>query len=175
MNILNRNLCLKATHMDTGKKINFRSTGVDKTLEVGRRLGRLLIAGDVIALIGELGAGKTTFVKGIAEGVGIKNLHIVKSPTFSLVNIYEGRVPVYHFDAYRLEDTYEMLAIGSDEMIFGKGISIIEWADKVFRCLPEKYMKVTFSIVSENERSIEFGSIGDRYDKTIDCLNCAYK
>ena len=109
----------------------FKTAGMEETMRFGKKLGMLLSPGDVVALVGELGAGKTTLVKGIVQGLGVTDRRAVKSPTFSLVHTYEGRMPVYHFDAYRLEDTQEMLDIGSDEMISGDGVAIVEWADKV--------------------------------------------
>ena len=150
------------------KKITFKSVSVGETITFGERLGRLLAPGDVIALVGELGAGKTTMVKGIVQGLGVTDRRAVKSPTFALVHRYEGRIPVYHFDAYRLENAQEMLDIGSDEMIYGDGVSIIEWADNVPECLPEEYLKVTLTAVSENERTIEVCGYGDRYNKIIE-------
>ncbi|TVL99894.1 MAG: tRNA (adenosine(37)-N6)-threonylcarbamoyltransferase complex ATPase subunit type 1 TsaE [Candidatus Brocadia sp. WS118] len=148
-------------------KLTFKSAGVDETTRFGAKLGMLLSQGDVIALIGELGAGKTTLVKGIVRGLGVTDRRVVKSPTFSLVHKYKGRIPVYHFDAYRLEDGEEMLDIGSDEMIYGDGVALVEWADKVSGCLPEEYLKITLRAVSENERSIEICGYGKRYDKIM--------
>ena len=127
----------------------------------------LLSPGDVVALVGELGAGKTTLVKGIVQGLGVTDRRAVKSPTFSLVHTYEGRMPVYHFDAYRLEDTQEMLDIGSDEMISGDGVAIVEWADKVSGCLPKEYLQITLTAVSAHERKIELRIYGYRYDEII--------
>lgn len=153
-----------------GKKLTFKSTSVDETIGFGRKLGMLLSPGDTIALVGELGAGKTTLVKGIVQGLGVTDRRVVKSPTFALVHKYEGRIPIYHFDAYRLEDAQEMLDIGSDEMIHGNGVAIVEWADKVPGCLPDEYLKITLTAISENERNIEIRSYGSRYDKIINNL-----
>ncbi|MGQ3684774.1 MAG: tRNA (adenosine(37)-N6)-threonylcarbamoyltransferase complex ATPase subunit type 1 TsaE [Candidatus Loosdrechtia sp.] len=144
-------------------KFTFKSKNADETIKFGERLGRLLAPGDVIAFIGDLGAGKTTLIKGIVLGLGVDNRRAVKSPTFSLVNIYKGRLPVYHFDAYRLESIQEMIDIGSDEMIFGKGVSLIEWADKVYSSLPKEYIKITLTAISENKRNIEVCGFGDYY------------
>ena len=152
------------------KKITFKSVSVGETITFGERLGRLLAPGDVIALVGELGAGKTTMVKGIVQGLGVTDRRAVKSPTFALVHRYEGRIPVYHFDAYRLENAQEMLDIGSDEMIYGKGVSIIEWADRVLGCLPEEYLMITLTSISKNERCIEVQSCGKCYADVIKTL-----
>ena len=154
-------------------KLTLKSTNTDETIKLGEKLGRLLAPGHVIALVGELGAGKTTLAKGIVRGLGIEDSRAVKSPTFSLLNVYEGRIPIYHFDAYRLVDTQEMLSIGSDEIIYGNGVSIIEWADKVIGCLPKEYLKITLTSVSKNERIIEIRSYGERYDEIVSNLATA--
>lgn len=151
-------------------KLIFKTSSADETIKFGEKLGRLLAAGHVIALVGELGAGKTTMVKGIVHGLDVTDRRAVKSPTFSLIHKYEGRIPIFHFDAYRLEGVQDMLDIGSDEIIFGNGVSIIEWADRVSECLPGKYLKITLIAVSENERKIELCSYGRCYDEIIDKL-----
>lgn len=152
------------------KGLVLKSGSVDETIRLGIKLGMLMSPGDVIALIGELGAGKTTLVKGIVQGLGVKDMRTVKSPTFSLVHTYRGRIPVYHFDAYRLKDSQEMLDIGSDEMIYGNGVALVEWADNVSGCLPQEYLKITLSAISQNERNIEIKGYGYRYDKIMDGL-----
>jgi tRNA threonylcarbamoyladenosine biosynthesis protein TsaE len=149
------------------KELIFKTAGMEETMRFGKKLGMLLSPGDVVALVGELGAGKTTLVKGIVQGLGVTDRRAVKSPTFSLVHTYEGRMPVYHFDAYRLEDTQEMLDIGSDEMISGDGVAIVEWADKVSGCLPKEYLQITLTAVSAHERKIELRIYGYRYDEII--------
>jgi tRNA threonylcarbamoyladenosine biosynthesis protein TsaE len=155
-------------------KLTFESTHADETIKFGERLGRLLAPGDVIALIGELGAGKTTLVKGIVLGLGVEDRRIVRSPTFSLINIYKGRVPIYHFDAYRLESVQELIDIGSDEIIFGKGVSLIEWADKVYGSLPKEYIKITLTAISEDKRNIEIYGFGDHYCEVLDKIRILY-
>ncbi len=117
-----------------------------------------------------MGAGKTTLVKGIARGLGVADKRAVKSPTFSLIHRYEGRIPIHHFDVYRLKGAQEMFDIGSDEVIYGAGVAIIEWADKVPECLPEKYLEITLSLVSNHERTIQLRSYGEHYDKMIDTI-----
>ena len=153
------------------RKFIFKSTGAHETIALGIKLGELLLPGHVVALVGELGAGKTTLVKGIVQGLGVKDRRSVKSPTFSLVHRYEGRIPVYHFDAYRLKGDYEMFAMGSDEMIYGDGVSLIEWADRVSGCLPMEYLKITLTHVSDNERYIELQGYGEHYTKIIEMLH----
>lgn len=152
-------------------KLTFKTDGVDETMKFGERLGMLLLPGDVLALIGELGAGKTALAKGIVRGLGVTDMRAVKSPTFALVHKYEGRIPIYHFDAYRLKGGEEMLHIGSDEMIYGNGVALVEWADNVSGCLPQEYLKITLTAVSENERTIEICGYGNRYDEIINNLS----
>lgn len=153
--------------MVKAERVRFKSVSAEETVRFGEILGKLLTPGDVITLVGELGAGKTTLVKGIVRGLGVTDGRSVKSPTFALVHRYEGRIPIYHFDAYRLEGAHEMLDIGSDEMIYGNGISIIEWADKVPECLPEEYLEITLLSVSESERTLEICCHGKRYNEII--------
>ena len=155
------------------RKFIFKSRGVHETIAFGVTLGELLSPGHVVALVGELGAGKTTLVKGIAQGLGVNDRRAVKSPTFSLVHRYEGRIPVYHFDAYRLEGEREMFALGSEEMVYGDGVSLIEWADKVYGCLPQEYLKITLTLVSDNERHVELQGYGERYTKIIEMMHLA--
>jgi len=157
------------------KEFIFKSTGAEQTMGLGNLLGTLLEPGEVIALVGELGAGKTTLVKGIAQGLGVADKRVVKSPTFSLIHRYEGRIPIYHFDAYRLKDTREMFDIGCDEVIYGTGVTIIEWADKVLPCLPERYMQITFTIVSNNERSLKIKHLGRHYHKLLQSIKINHK
>ena len=153
------------------RKFIFKSRSACETIALGVKLGELLSPGHVVALVGELGAGKTTIVKGIVQGLGVMDRRSVKSPTFSLVHRYEGRIPIYHFDAYRLEGDYEMIAIGSDEMIYGDGVSLIEWADRVSGCLPREYLKITLTHVSDSERYIELQGYGERSTRIIEMMH----
>ena len=113
----------------------------EETRELGRKIGERANPGDVYTLTGELGAGKTTFTQGIAEGLGIAEP--VCSPTFTIVQIYEeGRLPFYHFDVYRIEDPEEMEEIGYEEYFYGKGLCLIEWANLIEEILPEDCREV---------------------------------
>jgi len=123
-------------------------------MAVGKRLGSLLSPGDVIFLTGELGAGKTCFVKGIADGLGIKGSSIT-SPTFIIVNEYTGKIPLYHIDLYRIGVAGEFHSAGLEEYIYGQGVAAIEWADKAPELLDECRITVSFSYAGEFEREIE--------------------
>ncbi len=121
-----------------------------ETFASGLRLGERAKSGQVFALIGDLGVGKTAFTKGLAAGLGIEEP--VSSPTFTIVQIYEGgRLPFYHFDVYRIGDAEEMEEIGYEDYIYGDGVSLIEWADLISDILPEHYTKITI------EKNLEQG------------------
>src|SRR5438309_12001365 len=107
---------------------------LDATLAFGRRLAELLFSGAVVALVGPLGAGKTHLVRAVAEGLGIADSRVVNSPTFVLIQEYVARLPVYHFDAYRLRAPAEFSDLGVHEYFEGDGVSLVEWADRVEAC-----------------------------------------
>lgn len=138
------------------------SESVERTIEIGRRLGALLEPGDVVALVGQLGAGKTCLTRGVAEGIGA-DPDIVTSPTFVLINEYEGAIPLYHFDAYRLSCPADMQALGSDEYFAGNGACLVEWADRVEECLPDDYLRVTILIDGPTSRRIRLDARGARH------------
>lgn len=126
-------------------------------------IGSLLRAGDVVALIGQLGAGKTYLTKGIAEGQGVKDRKEVTSPSFVLVKQYMGKMLIYHFDAYRVKSPDEMYDIDCVGFFWGNGISIVEWADKVMECLPDDFIKITIETVGQTSRDIHVSYKGERY------------
>ena len=124
----------------------FESLEEQNTLELGKRIALSAKPGDVYALDGDLGVGKTVFTKGFAQGIGIRRP--VSSPTFTILQVYEeGRIPLYHFDVYRIGDPEEMEEIGFDEYLFGQGVCLIEWAERVRELLPEN----TVSVVIEKD------------------------
>jgi len=145
------------------------SNSVERTQAIGRALGRLLEPGDVIALIGQLGAGKTCFTRGIAEGVGA-DPDIVTSPTFVLINEYQGFIPLYHFDAYRLRSVHDMYALGCEEYFDGNGACLVEWADRVEECLPQEHLRVVLEVIGRDERRITFDPRGARYRELVEKL-----
>lgn len=133
----------------------FISHSAAETESFAAELGRRLTAGSVIGLSGELGAGKTQFVKGLARGLGATDR--VHSPTFALVNIYSsGRLDLYHLDLYRLETPQQILSAGLDEYFEPEGISVVEWVERWPGPKPEKYHSVRIEVIGENERRIEY-------------------
>ncbi len=135
----------------------FISNSAAETEEAGASVARELNPGDVLAITGELGAGKTQFVKGVARGLG--SAAAVTSPTFTLVHEYSGgRLPLYHFDLYRLENAQALRAIGFDEYVFGNGVSVIEWADKFPAVIPPRSRWIRLQIASGKVRHLHFAS-----------------
>ena len=128
------------------------TTSPEDTEAVGRRLAGDLVAGDVIALTGELGAGKTCFTQGVARGLGVRGRAV--SPTFVLVNEYRGRLAVHHVDAYRTESLTELLDLGLEELFEGDGVTIVEWADKLTPLLPARTLHVHIDGVGDEPRRI---------------------
>ncbi len=123
-----------------------------ETLKLGEIIGKSLIPGSIIALVGDLGAGKTVLVKGIAKGLGV--VEEPNSPTYVIMNSYEGRIPLYHFDLYRISSEDELFGIGYDEFFFGDGVTAVEWADRVQGIFPEDTIKIEITIPeSESEDS----------------------
>jgi len=135
---------------------------------LGQHLGEILEPGMTVALIGPLGAGKTIFVKGLARGLGVKP--IVTSPTFVLINEYQGRLLFYHIDAYRLKSAQELLALGADEIFYGHSVAAVEWADHIEEALPREYLSVKFTILGKNNRSILMTPRASRFGSLLQDL-----
>jgi tRNA threonylcarbamoyladenosine biosynthesis protein TsaE len=133
----------------------------------GRQLGEHLFPGAVIALVGQLGAGKTHLTRAIAEGLGVKNPAMVNSPTFVLIQEYPARLPIFHFDAYRLTGPKEFAELGVDEYFRGEGVCLVEWADKVQVTLPTDHLRIEIEIVDENRRRFEMLATGERYESLL--------
>src|SRR5262245_15346043 len=140
------------------------------TESFGRRLGRLLFPNAVVALIGPLGAGKTQLSRAIAEGLGIANPAAVTSPTFTLIHEYPARLPIYHFDAYRLNGPNEFLDLGVTEYFEAGGVCLIEWADKVESALPAERLTIRIEVVDENRRRMEVTGVGERFANLASAL-----
>ena len=147
--------------------MQFAVSDPDATAALGKSLGPLLFPGAVVALIGPLGAGKTTFVRAVAEGMGVKNLAAVNSPTFTLIHEYPARLPIYHFDAYRLVTAEQFEGLGIEEYFAGDGVCLIEWADKFLELLPDERLEIRIQRVSETMRMWEVMSLGQRYGELV--------
>ena len=138
------------------KKTVYESFRPEDTFALGQRLGRECKPGQVYTLIGDLGVGKTVFTQGVADGLGITEP--VNSPTFTIVQVYEeGRLPFYHFDVYRIGDPEEMEEIGYEDMFYGEGICLIEWAHLIEELLPEHYISI--SIEKDLEKGFDYRKI----------------
>ncbi len=142
------------------------TSGPEQTEHLGEALGSLLEPGDLICLYGDLGSGKTHFSFGIAMGLEVRERYIT-SPTFTLVNIYQGRMPFYHIDLYRLKGPSELENVGLDEYVDSDGATVIEWAERADDELPEERLSVYFSHVNERSREIGFLAEGERYGKLL--------
>jgi tRNA threonylcarbamoyladenosine biosynthesis protein TsaE len=133
----------------------------------GRGLGALLFPGAVVALVGQLGAGKTHLTRAVAEGLGVRNPAAVNSPTFVLIQEYPARLPIYHFDAYRLGGAREFRELGTDEYFHGDGVCLVEWADNVEAALPAEHLRVVIHVVDQNRRRFEVTATGGRYERML--------
>lgn len=123
-----------------------------ETQRLGRELARQLRPGDLVCLSGGLGAGKTCLIQGIARGLQVKDY--VNSPTFKIINEYKGKIPVYHFDLYRLDGLTDLHSFGYEEYFYSQGVSLVEWAEKITPFLPKQYLKIELISVGENTRKI---------------------
>jgi len=130
------------------------SRSQEETFFIGKIIGEHLTKGDILALSGELGTGKTCFTQGVARGIGVPEGFPVTSPSFTLMNEYQGRIHLYHFDLYRLQGAQDMDDLGYEEYLFGEGVSIIEWADKMRDVLSEEALSIAFKYLDENMREI---------------------
>lgn len=137
------------------------SHSVTETESLGERLGGCLRAGDVLALTGDLGAGKTTLVRGIARGLGCPEP--VSSPTFVLMHVYEGRLALYHFDAWRLSGPEDLLGIGAEEYLEGEGVAVVEWSERAEGILPSQRLEIRLeSLEAPEERRLCLRGLGPR-------------
>ncbi len=137
----------------------------EETRALGRRLSAILASGDVVCLYGDLGTGKTCLVQGLAEGLGAEDQAV--SPSFTLINEYPGRLPLYHFDCYRLKGPEELDQIGYDEYLGREGVVVIEWAERIAERLPDERLEVRLERVSDNERRITLAMYGKRWETVI--------
>jgi tRNA threonylcarbamoyladenosine biosynthesis protein TsaE len=142
------------------------SHSAEQTRELGAHIGRLASAGDIYLLVGSLGAGKTCLTQGIAWGLDIKEYAL--SPSFVIVRELYGRLPLYHMDLYRLDDIDEIADLGLDEYLYGKGVSVVEWAEKGMTELPPEHLLIQINYISDTARQLKFIPSGERYLDLLD-------
>lgn len=140
----------------------------EETMDIGEKLGKMLKPGNVLALFGDLGAGKTTITKGIAKGLGLTA--DVHSPTFTLIHEHPGPTPLYHVDLYRLESELEVEGIGIEEYIYSDGVTIIEWADRMRSMLPPDRLDMELRMKGDTEREFTFSSESPAMQEIIEEL-----
>ncbi|MDE2058428.1 MAG: tRNA (adenosine(37)-N6)-threonylcarbamoyltransferase complex ATPase subunit type 1 TsaE [candidate division NC10 bacterium] len=145
----------------------YHSASPEQTRALGKAVGKLTDAGDVIALIGELGTGKTLFVGGLADGLGVDPAAYVSSPTFTIMHRYCGRLPLYHIDLYRIETPEAFVGLGLDEYLQGDGVAAIEWANHGWGYLPKEMLTFRLQHTGSDTRAIEIVPVGDRYMRLV--------
>ena len=138
----------------SGINLSFKTNNAEETIELGKKIGSMLKPGDVIAMEGTLAAGKTTITKGIAAALGVDDT--ITSPTFCLISEYSGnKMPLYHMDVYRLDGAEDFLNLGVEELLYGPGVCIIEWSEKVRTVLPSRTITLSISTEADGSRKIE--------------------
>lgn len=151
-------------------RIEFQAPNVMATDRLGAALAAVLPGGTTVALRGTLGAGKTRLVQAIAAGFDVPKAEVV-SPTYVLCHEYDGRLPVYHLDVYRLRDDDEFLELGPEEYFESAGITLIEWADRVVDCLPRERLEIDIQVVGPSQRRFELTALGARAEAILDALH----
>jgi tRNA threonylcarbamoyladenosine biosynthesis protein TsaE len=144
----------------------FDSSSEEETWHLGRRLGRLLSTGDVVAIRGELGAGKTVLVRGICDGVGTRQR--TRSPSFTFMSRYRGTINVYHLDLYRVEGPGDLDTLGWEEVVAGDSIVLIEWADRLGALLPEGSIEIDIEMTGEETRRVRFTASTERHSSIVE-------
>ena len=135
----------------------------EETTQLGEFIGGVLKPGNVIGLSGELGTGKTHLIKGLAGGLSIDERYHVTSPSFTIINEYPGKIPLNHFDLYRLEGMHQLEELGYEEYFYSEGVTVIEWAEKVLPLLPENHLMVEITYLGENRRKFKIKGLGRAY------------
>jgi tRNA threonylcarbamoyladenosine biosynthesis protein TsaE len=146
------------------------SKSARQTRAWGKRLGKLLRGGEIVGLSGELGAGKTCFVRGMAEGIDVDSRAWIRSPTFTLINEYLGRLPVYHIDLYRVGSREELEGLNLREYLYSEGVSVIEWFDHMPAGEVDEYLGIAIAHTGAGTRELKFTARGERYEKILENL-----
>jgi tRNA threonylcarbamoyladenosine biosynthesis protein TsaE len=148
-------------------QFSFSTKSHEETVNAGRSLGKAVEPACVVGLIGDLGAGKTCFVKGVANGLNDVPETEVTSPTFTILQAYEGDVPLYHFDAYRLEGVEDLDDIGFEDYVYGQGVSFIEWADNISKAIPEERMLIEIELTGDENRLFKCSTEGEKHKAVL--------
>jgi tRNA threonylcarbamoyladenosine biosynthesis protein TsaE len=151
--------------------LNLVTESPEETQRLGTRLGKLAQVSDVFLLVGGLGAGKTCLTQGIAWGLDIEGY--ATSPSFVVVNQYQGRLPLYHIDLYRLDRLEEVIELGLDDYLYGRGVCVVEWAEKALDMFPKEHLLVEMSYLSDTSRNLVLKPVGERYVELLSQLNTA--
>ncbi len=163
------------------RRETWETTSPEVTVALGEALGRSLVGGLTIGLVGPLGAGKTQLVKGIAAGNALDDVHKVTSPTFTLVHEYPGRLVLYHVDVYRLGMgspcgcSQDLVALGFDELIRPDTVVVVEWADRAASVIPEEALWIEFTDQGRTQRRLDFGATGEAAIRCLDSLRVLYR
>ena len=136
--------------------LSFTTKNAEETEALGQKLGRLLQKGDILAMRGTLAAGKTTLTKGIARSLGIRDE--ITSPTFCLISEYAGAMPLYHMDVYRLDDAEDFINLGTDDMLYGEGVCVIEWSEKIMSELPDTAIAIDIGVNDDGSRTVRISN-----------------
>lgn len=145
------------------KELIFISKSPDDTLKLGTFIGKHLSPGDIIALTGELGSGKTQFTRGLAYGLGVSKNDYITSPSYTIINEYQGKFPLYHFDLYRLDGVEQIRELGYEEYFYGSGVCVIEWGEKFAGYFPFEHMAIEMKSREENIREFRIRGGGDHF------------
>jgi tRNA threonylcarbamoyladenosine biosynthesis protein TsaE len=149
-------------------KVVIQTKNTSETIRLGKRIGGHLRPGDVVALAGELGTGKTQLIKGVAVGVGVGKPTYITSPSFTLINEYTGKIPFYHIDLYRLNSEKEAEELGLEDYFQSMGITVVEWADKIPSLLPKEMLSIHIHYTGKHTRSLEILGKGRRYEEILE-------
>jgi tRNA threonylcarbamoyladenosine biosynthesis protein TsaE len=163
------------SHQKKFREWTTQTSSPEETLLLAEQLGRLLQPGDVIALVGELGSGKTLFCQGLAVGLQVSEAFYITSPTFAIINEYPGRIPFYHLDLYRVSSSAEFSELGLDEILYGQGAAAIEWAERLGEELPEERLAVHLVFSDETSRSLIFHAFGANAKQRLTTLVVSYE
>jgi tRNA threonylcarbamoyladenosine biosynthesis protein TsaE len=155
------------------KKLNITTQNADQTRALGTRLGELAQPGDIFLLTGNLGVGKTCLTQGVVWGLGSREYAL--SPTFVLMREIHGRLTLYHIDLYRLDLIAEVSDLGLDDYLYGRGLCVIEWADKGLSALPDEHLLIDIEYSGDEERKFQIKANGKHYEKFLSALNALVK